>query len=287
MQTGRELARSGFTLIELAVSLLIGAILITALFQTMSGQARISAAQSGREETQQNTRGALEIMSAELRSAVPAAVLEATAQSVEFMQPRAWGLLCGNAGPSVINVVVPDVGADAAWAANPVNGVLVQTGPGVFAPSPALGRAARAYILNSQEVAMATCGLNSAGNVKVVQVSLSQPVTGVAGSAVALYTLTRYDVAATDGVLWLRRNSGIDDNHVYTPQPLAGPLADDRFSLEFRDGAGAIIGTPVAAANLQNIRQVRIRVVTESTQRLNGTAQRDSGETVVTLRNVN
>lgn len=277
--------RSGFTLIELAVSLLIGAILITALFQTMSGQARFSAAQSGREETQQNTRGALEIMSSELRSAVPAAVLQATAQSVEFMQPRAWGLLCADAvGATSINVVVPNVGADAAWSSNPLNGVLVQTGA-VLSPAPALGLTGRAQILTSAEVSVAGCGLNPVGTVKVIQLGLSTGVTGTAGNPVALYSLTRYDVATVDGVRWLRRNSGVDASNAYTPQPLAGPLAADRFSLEYRDGAGTVIGTPVITSALQNIRQVRIRVVTESTQRLNGVAQRDSGETVVTLRN--
>lgn len=273
---------------ELAVALLIGALLITVVLQMVSGQVRITALQSAREETQQNTRGALEIMGSELRSAIPAGILAAGPQTLTFMQPRAWGLLCANAvAAQQFTVVFPDAGADAAWAPGQANGVLVEGAAGAYSPAPALGLGARARITASQELAVsdANCGLRPAGNVRVVRLTTSAGVTGPAGAPVALYTLTRYDVATVDGLLWLRRNSGLDSGDNFQPQPLAGPLAAGRFDLEYRNAAGVVIAPGVLAANLANIRQVRIRVVTESTQRLNGTAQRDSGESVVTLRN--
>ena len=281
-------ARAGFTLVELAVALLIGALLITVVLQMVSGQVRVTALQSAREETQQNTRGALEIMSSELRSAIPAGILAAGPQTLTFMQPRAWGLLCATATASTqFTVVFPDAGADAAWAPGQANGVLVEGAGGAYSPSPALGLASRARITGSQELPVSdvNCGLRPAGNVRVVRITTSAAVTGLEGAPVALYTLTRYDVATVDGLLWLRRNSGLDNGDNFQPQPLAGPLAAGRFDLEYRNAAGNVIAAGVLPANLANIRQVRIRVVTESTQRLNGTAQRDSGETVVTLRN--
>jgi Tfp pilus assembly protein PilW len=270
--------------------MLIGALLITVVLQMVSGQVRVTAVQSAREETQQNTRGALEIMSSELRSVVPAGILAAAPQSLTFMQPRAWGLLCTAAllPTATFNVAVPNAGADAAWAAGRANGVLV-TGAvaGTYSPSPALGMAGRARITASAEVPnnTANCGLNPAGNVKVIRVTTSVGVTGAAGAAVAFYTLTQYDVAAVSGQLWLRRNSGVNSSDAFVPQPLAGPLAANRFDLEYRTGAGAAIPAATLGVNLANIRQVRIRVVTESTQRMNGRAQRDSAESVVTFRN--
>jgi hypothetical protein len=271
--------------VELAVALLIGALLITVVFQMVSGQVRITAVQSAREETQQNTRGALEIMTSELRSAVPAGILSADAQSITFMQPRAWGLLCSAAVLATqIDVAIPDVGADAAWAVSPASGVLVRSGS-TYSPAPTSGIAGRAQITGSAEQATAGCPLNPAGGVKVVRLTLSRPVTGSAADPVALYTLTRYDVAAVNGVSWLRRNSGVDATGGFVPQPLAGPLVADAFNLEYRDAVGTVIGAPVPAASLANIRQVRIRVTTQSSQRINGTAQQDAGETLVTLRN--
>lgn len=268
------------------MALLIGALLITVVLQMVSGQVRVTALQSAREETQQNTRGALEIMSSELRSAIPAGILTAGPQTLTFMQPRAWGLLCADATASTqFTVVFPDAGADAAWAPGQANGVLVEGAGGAYSPSPALGLASRARITNSQELPVSDCGLSPAGNVRVVRISTSAGVTGLEGAPVAVYTLTRYDVATVDGLLWLRRNWSIDNADNFQPQPLAGPLAAGRFDLEYRNAAGNVIAPGVLPANLANIRQVRIRVVTESTQRLNGTAQRDSGESVVTLRN--
>jgi prepilin-type N-terminal cleavage/methylation domain-containing protein len=284
------MGRGGFTLVELAVALLIGALLVTVVFQMMSGQARLTGTQSAREETQQNTRGALEIMSSELRAGVPAGILEASPQAITFMQPRTWGVLCADAaGAATFTVAFPDVGADAAWAPGRGNGVLVQTGAAAFVPSPAAGLAGRAWIQASQEVAnnAANCPARPQGNVKVVQLTTSVGVAALQGSPVAVYALTRYEVATVDRRLWLHRNNGVSGTDEFLPQPLAGPLAANRFNLEYRTGAGAAIPAANLAANLANIRQVRIRVVTESTQRMNGTAQRDSGETVVTLRNTN
>jgi hypothetical protein len=134
-------------------------------------------------------------------------------------------------------------------------------------------------------MALGDCAAGPAGNVRVVRLTLSQAVTGAQGDAVAMYTLTRYDVGADNGVSWLRRNSGVDLNDAFVPQPLAGPLVAADFSLEYRDAVGTVIAAPVPAANLANIRQVRIRITTESSQRMNGNAQQDAGETVVTLRN--
>ncbi|HLM66046.1 MAG TPA: hypothetical protein VK358_00900, partial [Longimicrobium sp.] len=177
-------------------------------------------------------------------------------------------------------------GANAAWAAERTNGVLVQNAGG-YSPSPALGLAARARITASQDVANTdlTCPAQPAGNVRVVQLSTSAPVSGSRGALVAVYALTRYDVATEGGRLWLRRNSGMDASDAFLPQPLAGPLAADRFDLQYRNAAGAVIAPGALAASLANIREVRVRVVTESTQRMNGTMQRDSGEAVVSLRN--
>ena len=61
----------GFTLVELLVALVISGVLMATVFQILTGQSRAVAVQGAREESQQNVRGALEIVASELRTAVP------------------------------------------------------------------------------------------------------------------------------------------------------------------------------------------------------------------------
>ena len=86
---------AGFTLVEVMVALLIALILSGVVFQLIRGQSRFVTVQSAREEVQQNTRGALELMASELRSIEPGGLVETDSNSVTFLLPRAWGLYCG------------------------------------------------------------------------------------------------------------------------------------------------------------------------------------------------
>jgi prepilin-type N-terminal cleavage/methylation domain-containing protein len=278
--------RGGFTLVELLVSLLIGAVLVAVVFQMISGQTRIAAVQAGREEAQQNARGALEIVSSELRSALAQGIVEARPQALTFMQPRAWGLLCAGAAGATFNAVFPNTGGDAAWQPGPGNGVLVQSAAG-WVPLPA-NYPTRAQITNAQVLGAPTaanCPIGAAGNVVVVQLQTSIAPGGAAGDLVALYALTRYELGAGPSGTWLRRSNGMSGN-TFSLQPLAGPVDPARFGFTYLGDNGANLGEPgTNAAVLANVRQVRVQVVTNSTQRINDLPQRDSGTAVVTLRN--
>lgn len=277
--------RGGFTLVELLVSLLIGALLVSVVFQMISGQTRIAAVQAGREEAQQNARGALEIVSSELRSALAEGIVEARPQALTFMQPRAWGLLC-TAGTETFTAVFPNTGGDAAWQANPANGVLVRTAAG-WVPTPG-NYPLRAQIARSQVQGAPNalnCPIGAAGDVVVVEIQASEAPGGAPGDLVALYALTRYELGAGPSGTWLRRSNGMSGN-TFSLQPLAGPVDPTRFGFTYLGDNGADLDEPgTNAAVLQMVRQVRVQVVTNSTQRLNDLPQRDSGTAVVTLRN--
>jgi prepilin-type N-terminal cleavage/methylation domain-containing protein len=286
----RPVGRAGFTLVELMVALLIGMIVMGVLFQMISGQTRIAAVQSGREEAQQNARGALEIVSSELRSAIPAGLIDAQAQSLTFMQPRAWGVLCEPAAGLTFSVVFPNTGGAGGWEAARANGVVVQDAAGTWLPNPdsypQRARIAASQVLGAP-TAMNCPQLTPAGDVVVVRFTVSNAIGGgAAGDLVATYSLTRYDLGEAMGATWLRRSNGMTDGDEFQQQPLAGPLRVDRFLFTYLDGAGASLGNPgTTAATLRNVRRIGVQVVTESTQQVNGIAQRDSGTAVVTLRN--
>lgn len=294
MHSDNRSRSAGFTLVELMVALLITGIITAALFQLLSGQSRMVASQSAKQEAQQNVRGALEIVSSELRSAIPGAILRADDQAVTFMQPRAWGVVC-QVALNVVTAVFPVTGALDGWTVGAANGVLInQTADPaapVWAPNPH-APLLRARITGVQQLATvntAPCnGMLAQGPAVAVRITTNGVLTGAVGSLVVTYTLTQYDVAAdADGNSWLRRSNGLNTNGTYNQQPLAGPLEEDLFAFTYfgndPDNPVAAPGTNVN--NLAALRAVGVQVVSGSIQRLNDHAQRDSGAVRVMLRN--
>jgi len=283
--------RGGFTLVEIVVALVIAGGLAAAVFTLLNSQSRMVAVQSGRQEAQQNVRGALEVLASELRGAVPGAILAAGDESLTFMQPRAWGVVC-SVGGGTVTAVFPGTGAVDAFTVGEASGVLIQRDP--FGPTPTLSPdpqqpAARARITGVTPLAgpnSAPCNaMGAQGNATAVQIGTSGVLAGAEGDLAITYTLTRYDVAQVDGHWWLRRSNGVS-NGAYNQQPLAGPLEPGRFRFTYFAGSPAAeVPAPTTAAGLQALRMVRVQVVTNSSQTLNGRTQRDSGAVTILLRN--
>lgn len=279
-------ARRGFTLVEVLVALVIAGLLGAVIFQMMSGQSRIVAVQSANEEAQQNVRGALEVISSELRGAVPAGIVTADAQVLAFMQPRMWGHVCGAAGANTLTALFPNTGG-IALTAGEATGVMVNTGTiaaPVWDPVPP----ARIQVTGIRAVGTATwaacAGLSPSGDLQAVEIDgTGLGARAVAGRTVVLYTMTRYDLGPVGTATWLQRNNGMT-NGQYVQQPLAGPVEPAKVQFQyFAANPNTPLGTPVAAPG--TIRMVRVQVVTNSAQTLNGRVQRDSGAVTVMLRN--
>jgi prepilin-type N-terminal cleavage/methylation domain-containing protein len=279
-------ARRGFTLVEVLVALVIAGLLGAVIFQMMSGQSRIVATQSAKEEAQQNVRGALEVISSELRGAMPQGILTADAQALTYMQPRMWGHVCGAPGINTITALFPNTGG-LALTAGEATGVMVNTGTIAtpnWSPAPPL-RSQVTGIRVVGNASWAACdAMDPSGDLQAVEIDA--PLLGALGTAnriVMLYTMTRYDLGQTNGAWWLQRNNGMN-NGQYVQQPLAGPVEQAKVRFQyFANDPNTPLGTPVAAPG--TIRMVRVQVVTNSAQTLNGRAQRDSGAVTVMLRN--
>lgn len=287
--------RAGFTIVELMVALLITGFITAALFQLLSGQSRMVAVQGAKQEAQQNVRGALEVVSSELRSAIPGAILRADEQAIAFMQPRAWGVVCQVAGTTV-TAVFPVTGALDGWTVATANGVLInQTADPmaapVWLPNPRLP-ATRARITGVQQLATAQtapcAGMQASGSAVAVRITTSAALTGAVGNFVVTYTLTQYDVDQDDdGNWWLQRSNGVNAAGAFIPQPLAGPLEQERFAFTYfgNDPDNPVAAPGTTAAGLSALRAVGVQVVSGSIQKVNNRAQRDSGAVRVMLRN--
>ena len=283
------------------VALVISGILMATVFQILSGQTRVVAVQGAREETQQNVRGALEIVSSELRTAFPQGITQATAQSITFMQPRAWGVVCGSNGANSIDAIFPSTQALGAFTASSASGVVINTGAPNWRPRAETDNA-RATVTAVQVLGNGVAGqcaganaVGAAGNVVTARITADWAIETLLGDLtlparqeVMLYVVTSYDVAQVGGRWWLRRSNGVDGNGQPDQQPLAGPLRDNAgFALTYfaADPAVPVAAPGTTAAQLNALRMVQVTVATESQQSVNGRRQSDAGTVSVMLRN--
>lgn len=303
-RAGAARRRAGFTLVELMIALVIAGILTTVVYRLVQSQSRFVAVQSAREEAQQNARGALDILAGELRTLNPDGLIRAEAQALEFMLPRAWGVVCANTAAGAANastqldVVFPDLPADA-FAMGGTTGVLVDTASGDsarWAPAAAVAATSRAIVNDTARMVPGTAGgfcpnATAGGTVTAYRLTgVRFPAPRRIGNLVMLYQLVRYDVGTSESRPWVMRSNGVDASGNFTPQPLAGPLVSaDSLRFTYYRGTNA---TPVVPgtdpATLRDVTRVRIRLAVEGRNRIGGAgglAQKESDSVTVLLRN--
>jgi len=92
--TGSVRRRGGFTLVEVLVALVVGGIVAGALVSILLGQTRFYERNESTVHAQQNLRAAVDLMSAELRLASPADLIEAELDSVSVRFAFARAVVC-------------------------------------------------------------------------------------------------------------------------------------------------------------------------------------------------
>jgi len=258
---------AGFTLIEVMIALVISGILAGVIFQLVRGQGRFVSVQNAREEVQQNARGALEIISSELRTIHPGGLAAAQKNAVSFRLPRAWGISCGGGSVTQLTAVFPAALPEGMTALAGISGIMgdvTGVGPGnVYAPTPASGTVQT--VTGRAEVDLAAVG-NACSTLRPVGPSdevVALQFTGTnlpvvpLGNRVYLYQTVAYSVSQSGGQYWIHRNG----------QPLAGPLVTDTSGLIFnywQNAGNTRLSAPVAAADIPTIGRVAVSVRTKS-----------------------
>jgi prepilin-type N-terminal cleavage/methylation domain-containing protein len=270
----RSRREGGFTLIELLVALVISGLLVGVIFQVIGGNSRFVSMQSAREEVQQNSRAAADLISSDLRSAASVGLMEMNANSVRLYVPRAWGITCADVGPGTSEV----------WAIFP-SGTL----PPDFAPAgqqPHWGVAVHQTsdpVVNTDQYRFVSAileptGTNPCANVQPnltgqhltmgFRKSSGSFVTGGitirAGTPMMIYEEVRYDVAQPTGSsdFWVRRMVGYTGSNP-NMQPMAGPVpAADALEFTYLRADGSTV-----AATAAQVRQIRLALTTQSRSR--------------------
>ncbi|HEX2202111.1 MAG TPA: type II secretion system protein [Longimicrobium sp.] len=300
------LGRGGYTLVELVVALLIAGIFSIAMFNFLRNQTRFMAVESAQEEVNQNLRGALEVIASELRALPPAALLEGTDNSIQFLMPRAWGVACSSVGNIIVRAVFPQLpagmvttGVQNANVTSLIADQQLQQGALITDPAPATRPApdwetgnggARSQVASIANYAATggDCAANGAtpGTTQGYQFNGVNLPAVVRGKPVILATVVEYDAAESedDGFVWVRRGNGQPG----AQQPLAGPIPDDA-SLQFVY-YNTTTGGPMAAPGndatlLDDVRRIKVLLTTRSRSEAYGGVQTRQDSVTVYLRN--
>lgn len=267
---------------------MIGSVVVGILLQFVTGQARFVQGQSAREEVQQNSRAALELIGSELRGlSGGGALVRADADSLTMRTPRIWGSVCAVPSATTIDVAFPVV-AGMSFAVNGGTGVVLNLG------TPAVPVWSSAAAATAISAANTTCGgapLTAGVERRTISLSStpsSGAVTPARGHLVYLYDQVTYRTGTSAGVpgVWIQRRIG--EGSTAANQPMAGPIGDGE-GLSFRyftDSSPLPLTTPIVdAATRESVS--RIAIIVEAVSRNGGeTAIASTTDTVmVPLRN--
>lgn len=280
-------------MIEVLVAIMLSVLVGGIVFQVVRSESRFASVESAKQEVQQNSRGALEIIASELRAAQPGGLVNADANTLTFLMPRVWGVTCGGNTATSMTAIFPAAGGTA-FDIGGAPGLMVDTAKssvnGKFAPSPVNANAATVTQLTALNPALGAAGNACAGirsTAPAAGLLSAYTITGTnfpvnvdTAHTVYLYQKVKYDVAQVGDEYWIRRQLGGD------PQPLAGPVdGATGLTFSYRDANGNTLGTPITTlANLANVARIRVTVTTHS--RTSGNANlTDTQTTSIELRN--
>jgi type II secretory pathway pseudopilin PulG len=284
---GRRAAdRAGYTIVELITALTVGSLLVGFVFQLLTRQTRFVELQSAREEVQQNTRAALELIGSELRTLPPGGtILAAATDSVTFRTARVWGVICAVTSSTSFDVAVPQV-PGMSWGLNNGSGVMINLGTaaapawstavtlsGIGGPSTSCGSATLSGGLERRTLTLSAAPQNGAGS----------SVTPAAGSTLFLYDLVTYRTGVSSSVpgTWIQRRVGTASN-----QPMTGPV--EAGGLQFLYFAGASttpLTSPLSAADRASVTRVAVVVRSISRNSWGETRESKADTAVIALRN--
>src|SRR3954468_19123043 len=180
------------------VALVIMGLLTTALWQIVRSQSAFVASETQREDAQDNARAAIDVLTGDLRAALPRGVIRASNTEVELALPKAWGVACGSGSTTSLTAVFPALPADA-FTRSTASGLAVNTSATTtpdWTPRPAVG-GARGFVdaAAASSLANAPCSTMGAQGTDLVAYTFtgSNFPVATAGQVVMLYQLVRYD----------------------------------------------------------------------------------------------
>ncbi len=261
--------RRGFTLVELMIVAVVGAMVVGATYQIMLSSQRALTIQTAQVQSQQTVRAGLDILFAELRelSRAEGDILTMGPDRIEIRAMRAFGLVC-DVDPSGSPLRVQKIGQFF----EDGDSIVVFADNRVEIASDDTILSGRVSSIDTTE----TCpGGDAAQSLTVpALVSAFANDTVRIGAPVRGFTIYTYGLYQLEGDFYLARRSGT------TTAPLVGPLSSNGVSFIYTDSFGNVTTNP------RDVSQIEVTLRSESRVRdMQGRTVADSLRTAIFLRN--
>ena len=261
--------RRGFTLIELMIVAVVGAMVVGATYQIMLSSQRALTMQTAQVQGRQTVRAGLDILFAELRelSRAEGEILTMESDKIEFRAMRAFGLVC-SINPSGSPMRVQKIGR------------FFESGDSIMVFADNRVEIASDDTILSGAVASIdtteTCSGGDAAQSLTVPALVAAFATDTVriGAPVRGFTIYTYGLYSLEGDYYLARRSGT------TTAPLVGPLSSNGVSFIYSDSFGNVTTNPRAVSQIQVTLRSESKVLDAQ-----GRPVADSLTTAIYLRN--
>lgn len=280
MKTTRE----GFTFIELLMILLLGMILLGAVYDTMIKQEHAYGLMNAVAGTQHDARLGIDLLTSELRelSSGGGDLLMATGDSVRIRALRKFGLVCTKNKPgNKLTVARMGVGHLSVG-----DSILVYVDQDSLKAADDIWQRAYVSSVTSTTLCGTTLGINLAllfPTSDMVEVMVGNALrydSIFAGAPVRSFETLTYRTGTISGETWVQRVQSD------TITPLIGPVpATNGFKVSYYDTLGtALTAFPLSAADREGVHRMRIEIRARRRAGTPGTTYTDSLITDIYLR---
>lgn len=245
----------GFTLVELLIVLVIGSMVLAAVYQTMAVQERTNRQQIAIVTTQDNVRAGLDILSSELReiSAADGDLLVAEPHSILFRALRKAGVVCGRDASVARDWV--DVAVVGQSFTTSDTTLIFDDGANKATGSDDTWRVA--YPSGTSSPTGVCTGYPASTTIERIRFPSGTLATVDTGALVRSFrTYEYYLVTVGDKAKVVRVRAGVVDTLV---ESLA-TATDNGLAFQYFDGTGAQIASPNTAALRASVMRIRIAV---------------------------
>lgn len=262
--------RRGFTLVELMIVAVVGAMVVGATYQIMLSSQRALTIQTAQIQGQQTVRAGIDILFSELRelSRAEGDILTMGPDRIQIRAMRAFGLVCG-VDPSGSPVRVQKIGrffedGDSVM-------VLADNDPDIATDDTILSG-----VVSSIDPTQTCSGADTAQLLTVPDLALAALADDTVrlGAPVRAFTVYTYGLYSLDGDYFLARRSGA------TTARLVGPLSSNGVSFIYSDSFGNVTIDPRAVSQIDVTLRAESKVLDPR-----GRPVADSLTTAIYLRN--
>ncbi len=261
--------RRGFTLVELMIVAVVGAMVVGATYQIMLSSQRALTIQTAQVQGQQTVRAGLDILFAELRelSRAEGDILNMGPDRIQIRAMRAFGLVCG-VDPSGSPVRVQKIGRFFVGGDSIM--VFADNDPDIASDDTILSG-----VIGSIDSTQTCSGADTAQSLTVPALAAALVNDTVRiGAPVRAFTVYTYGLYSLDGDYYLARRSGA------TTARLVGPLSSNGVSFIYTDSFGNVTNNPRAVSQIEVTLRSESRVLNPQ-----GRPIADSLTTAIYLRN--